>query len=102
MSLAPPKPKKKPGSGKDQAAVRQSYDDWLNRVDRRASTGKFGTKRVQAEEAQRKAAREAEARAEYEAWLLKKSHHDRAVQVRVWGRCVCPQPCLSLVCGCRH
>lgn len=81
MNLAPPKPRKQPGSGRDNDTVRQSYDDWLNRVDRRASTGNFSSKRVQAEEAQRKAAREAEARAEYEAWLLKKSHHDRAVQV---------------------
>lgn len=88
-SMAPPKPKKLPGGQlrKDGAGNKEAYEEWLARVSQRSATGSFSSKRGKAEEKARKMTRKAEARSEYEAWLLKKSHHDRAVEVRNTHQC---------------
>ncbi len=75
-TIAPPTTRKEP-RGKSGQRNGETYEEWVARVEQRPSSTKKAGKRKAANKA-----REAEAKAEYDAWLLKKSHHDRGIEVR--------------------
>lgn len=94
-TIAPPTTRKEP-RGKSGQRNGETYEEWVARVEQRPSSTKKAGKRKAANKA-----REAEAKAEYDAWLLKKSHHDRGIEVREYLTDAAPQRPDRVLCATR-